>query len=113
MLFFRQVKLYKVKITELCDNKNILQKTLIFNYTPNDSGIGYRNFSNIIPVGITGWIIQWMGKKYFAPDENQEGLKDFLNRVQTTDILIPYKRVEGHYCIIDEENIINAIGGKQ
>jgi len=42
-----------------------------------------------------------MGKKYFAPDDNQEGLKAFLNRVQTADILIPYKRIEGHYCKID------------
>lgn len=101
MIFFKQVKLYRVKITESCDNKNILQNILTFNYTPNYSGIGYRKFSNIIPVGITGWIIQWMGKKYFTPDDNQEGLKDFLNRIQTSDILIPYKRVEGHYCIID------------
>ncbi|OOM80208.1 hypothetical protein [Clostridium sp. BL-8] len=100
MIFFKQVKLYRVKITEPCDNKGIFQKTLNFNYTPNDSGIGYRKFNNIIPSGITGWIIQWMGKKYFAPDDNQEDLKDFLNRVQTEDILIPYKRVEGHYCII-------------
>lgn len=41
------------------------------------------------------------GKKYFAPDDNQESLKAFLNRVQTEDILIPYKRIEGHYCKID------------
>lgn len=101
MIFFKQVKLYRVRITEPCDNQGIFQKTLNFNYTPNDSGVGYRKFNNIIPIGITGWIIQWMGKKHFAPDDNQEGLKDFLNRVQTTDILIPYNRVEGHYCIID------------
>ncbi|WP_026884990.1 hypothetical protein [Clostridium beijerinckii] len=101
MTFLKQVKLYRVKITELCDNKNILQKTLNFNYTLNNSGIGYREFNNIIPAGITGWIIQWMGKKYFAPDDNQESLKDFLNRVQTEDILIPYKRIEGHCCKID------------
>ncbi|NRY59191.1 hypothetical protein [Clostridium beijerinckii] len=101
MTFLKQVKLYRVKITEPCDNKNILQKTLNLNYTLNNSGIGYREFNNIIPAGIKGWIIQWMGKKYFAPDDNQEGLKDFLNRVQTADILIPYKRIEGHYCKID------------
>lgn len=41
------------------------------------------------------------GEKYFASDDDQDGLKNFLNRVRTADILIPYKRIEGHYCKID------------
>ncbi|WP_236892014.1 hypothetical protein [Clostridium beijerinckii] len=44
MTFLKQVKLYRVKITEPCDKKNILQKTLNLNYTLNNSGIGYREF---------------------------------------------------------------------
>ncbi len=44
MTFLKQVKLYRVKITEPCDKKNILQKTLNLNYTLNNSGICYREF---------------------------------------------------------------------
>jgi len=99
MIFFKQAKLYRIEIITSCDNKNIYEKKLNFNYTPMYFG-GYRKFNNIIPVGITGWIIQWFGKKYFVVDDNQPSLEEFQT-IKEDSVLIPYKRIEGNYKVIE------------
>ncbi|QEK13538.1 hypothetical protein FQB35_00405 [Crassaminicella thermophila] len=49
-----------------------------------------------IPNGIKGWVVEKFGRKYFRPDENQEGI-DLFTPANQPIVLIPYNKVKGHY----------------
>lgn len=76
------------------------------NYYTEYSFLAMRNITpfvrpqkGIIRKGITGTVIKKWGRKYFAPDINQEGIEDFTPPGQP-HILVPYKKVLNRYKII-------------
>lgn len=96
-------KLFKIKTTEKIQyNPGGIFKIPNFNFSKNSSGIGYHSF-NYIPQGITGWVIDWLGKEWFSPDDNQEGLEHFIPRrssIDSLNVLIPLNKLDDHCSII-------------
>ncbi|WP_286906810.1 hypothetical protein [Clostridium sp. UBA1652] len=95
MNFFNEEKFYRVKIIETCPIMNLIQSIFSNGYLPSNKSFNKGSFG-FIPVGITGWIIKKFNKKYFLPDENQEGLDLFIPTNQT-NVLISYYKIE-KYC---------------
>jgi len=94
MSFFETKKLYRIEITERC-----------YYYPPMcGTGTAMPSFESVnkngnwgsIPNGIKGWVIEKFRKKYFRPDENQEGI-DLFTPANQPIVLIPYDKIEGHY----------------
>ncbi|MDF2880498.1 MAG: hypothetical protein K0R54_1055 [Clostridiaceae bacterium] len=104
MSIFTQKKLFKIKTTEKIQYfPTGISKILHFNFSKNNTGIGYHSF-NYIPQGITGWTVNWLGREWFSPDDNQEGLEHFIPRKSSVDslnVLIPINKLNGHYSIIE------------
>lgn len=103
MSIFTQKNLFKIKTTEKIQySNNRIFKIPNFDFSRNSSGIGYHSF-NYIPEGITGWVVDWLGREWFSPDDNQEGLEHFIPRrssIDSLNVLIPIEKLNGHYSII-------------
>ncbi|MEJ8554817.1 hypothetical protein [Tepidibacter sp. Z1-5] len=97
MGLFEKKKLYRVEIIKRCYPNIILNG---YN-TPMPSLDTISEKGNIfqIPPGIKGWVIEKFGKKYFRPDEDQEGIELFTIPHQPI-ALIDYKYIKGNYKII-------------
>lgn len=87
--------LYKIQIVEDIQYYSAYSILAMRNRAP----LG-RPKRGMIRAGITGTIIRKWGRKYFSPDINQSGIEDFTPSGQP-HILIPYKKVENRYEIID------------
>lgn len=93
MSFLETKKLYRIKITERC-----------YCSPPYGTGTAMPSFQSVkkngnfgsIPKGFTGWIVEKLGKKYFRPGENQEGIELFTPANQPI-VLIPYSKIDGNY----------------
>lgn len=95
MDIFRQKQLYRIITTEQIKYKTDLG----VNFDRNDNFMGYHKFG-YIPKGITGWVVRWLGKDWFAPDSDQEGLEYFERtnlRSEGVNELIPLKKLNGCY----------------
>ncbi|MGH4124367.1 MAG: hypothetical protein ACREV6_15690 [Clostridium sp.] len=85
--------LYRIEITERC------YCTLVGatgNAMPTFESIEKNGNYGSIPNGIEGWVVQKFGRKYFRPDENQEGI-DLFTPADQPIVLIPYNKISGHY----------------
>jgi len=93
MTFFKTKNLYRIEITERC------YCTLIgatCNAMPSFESVEKNGNFGSIPNGIIGWVVEKFGKKYFRPDENQEGI-DLFTPANQPIVLIPYNKISGHY----------------
>lgn len=93
--FGKERKLYRIEITE--DVQYFSETSLI--------AMRFRNplerlKEGIIKKGVKGEIITKWGRKYFSPDTEQEDIGLFTSYDQPY-ILVSYKKVIGHYKIID------------
>ena len=99
MGFFALKKLYEVEITEKCTVKaiNSLLKLLGAAFLTGGTVVLSPASSNI-SVGTKGWVVNQLGGKYFAP-QNKSALQKAIGD-ETSNILIPYKNIRGHYEIL-------------
>ena len=95
MDFLKEKKLYRIEITKSCPAINAISGK---SYLPSSDSVKEGAFGSI-PVGTRGWVIEKFNKKYFTPDEDQEGL-DLYTPADQPNILIPYRKIEGAYKII-------------
>ncbi len=95
MKIFEEKKLYRVEIIKSCPVINAISGK---SYLPSSDSVKEGSFG-FIPVGTKGWVIEKFGKKYFTPDEDQEGL-DLFTPADQPNILIPYRKIEDSYKII-------------
>lgn len=93
MSFLETKKLYRIEITERCYYSPIYGTGTAM---PSFESIEKNGNFGSIPKGITGWIVEKLGKKYFRPDENQEGIELFTPANQPI-VLIPYNKIDGNY----------------
>lgn len=87
--------LYKIKIVD--DIRYYKEYSILVFRSTAPFGIPKKG---VIRKGITGTVIRKWGRKYFAPDIEQKGIEDFTPLDQP-HILIPYKKVENRYEIVD------------
>ncbi|AKA69509.1 hypothetical protein [Clostridium scatologenes] len=71
MSFLGTKKLYRIEIIERCYYSPIYGTGTAM---PSFESVKKNGNFGSIPKGITGWIVEKLGKKYFRPDENQEGI---------------------------------------
>jgi len=93
MSFFKTKNLYRIELTERC------YCTLIgatANAMPSFESVEKNGNYGSIPNGIKGCVVEKFGRKYFRPDENQEGI-DLFTPADQPIILIPYNKISGHY----------------
>jgi hypothetical protein len=93
MSFFKTKNLYRIEITERC------YCTLIgatCNAMPSFESVEKNGNFGSIRNGIIGWVVEKFGRKYFRPDENQEGI-DLFTPANQPIVLIPYNKISGHY----------------
>lgn len=100
MSFFKKKNLYRVEITELCYVSAFLLGGK-GGAMPSFDSVEKKGNYGAIPIGFKGWVVEKYGKKYFRPDENQEGI-DLFTPANQPIVLIPYKVVEGKYKRIDD-----------
>jgi len=98
MGLFKTKNLYRIEITERCYYYPLMggTGTAVGTAMPSLESIEKNGNWGTIPVGIKGWVVEKFGRKYFRPDENQEGL-DLFMPVNEPVVLIPYRKIEGHY----------------
>ncbi|MFD3158311.1 hypothetical protein ACFIJ5_15915 [Haloimpatiens sp. FM7330] len=95
MSFFTRNDLYRVEINEVCYVPATMLGGRAGTYPTLESIEKKGNYGSI-PVGTKGWIVEKFGKKYFRPDEDQEGI-DLFTPANQPIVLVPYKVVDGHY----------------
>ncbi|MEQ8156767.1 MAG: hypothetical protein ABRQ25_18135 [Clostridiaceae bacterium] len=91
MSFLEKKNLYRIEITERC-----YIYPLGGNAMPSFESVEKNGNFASIPVGMKGWVIERWGKKYFRPDENQEGI-DLFSPANQPIVLIPYDKIQGRY----------------
>lgn len=96
MSFFETKKLYRIEITKRCYCYPVLG---MCNVMPSFESVEKNGNYGSIPIGIKGWVVEKFSKKYFRPDEDQEGL-DLFTPANQPIVLIPYNKIEGHYKIL-------------
>ena len=85
--------LYRIEITERCYYILIGATS---NAMPSFESVEKNGNYCSIPNGIKGWVVEKFGRKYFRPDENQEGI-DLFTPADQPIVLIPYNKISGHY----------------
>lgn len=93
MRLFKRKNLYRVEITGICYAS--FMRGMGGPMPSIDQAEKSGNYGQI-PVGTRGWVIEKFGKKYFRPDEDQEGIELFTDANQPI-ILVPYNKIEGCY----------------
>jgi hypothetical protein len=99
MSFLERKNLYRIELTEVCYYPPIIRFSVPM---PSFESVKKNGNWGSIPSGTKGWVIEKYGKKYFRPDENQEGI-DLFTPADQPIVLIPYGKISGHYKKISEK----------
>lgn len=98
MSFLEKKNLYRIEITDRCYYAALSRFGIPM---PTFESVEKNGNWGSIPPGTRGWVIEKYGRKYFRPDENQEGI-DLFTPANQPIVLIPYDKISGHYKKISE-----------
>lgn len=93
MSLLKQKKLYRIKFIKSCPVIDLFSCTNKF--LPSIDSFEKGSFGSI-PIDTTGYIVSWLNKEFFVPDENQPGLDLFTSTGQP-NVLISHKKIKGYY----------------
>lgn len=93
MTLLNHKKLYPIRFIKSCPVFDTLSYANKF--LPNPDSFDRGSFGSI-PVGTTGYIVSWLSKEFFVPDENQPGLDLFISP-ENPNVLISHKKIKGYY----------------
>lgn len=99
MSFLERKNLYRVETTDICYYAPIINRLSV--PMPSFESVKKNGNWGLIPSGTKGWIMEKYGRKYFRPDEEQEGI-DLFTPANQPIVLIPYNKICGHYKKICE-----------